>query len=306
MPRRLTLNSQSYRGTVNSNWAVHPKTKGKGVGGKLFRAYLDLPRDLALNDEVMDAAHAVEDQIGVATSPFHSIRWVLPLRPVARMEQLVGSRLPPVAGWVTRPSAKLVDSVMRTVPRSPFRIPRPDLHESPIDAGQLGDLIREFGSLTDLRPVTNDGSTEWLVRRARAMTQHGELRMMKLCEKNGELAGWYVYNAKPGGQGEVLQLVATKQSAQAERPKGRGPYRERRVEPRRDQHQRTAASRSAVGAGREAGGVRAGNSLDADQLEQARAARGVLARTAAAIAPRRRVVPPRLASATSRGSCFTS
>ena len=50
--RRFTLLGQTYTGTLHSNFVVHPAHRGRGMGGALFRAYLELPRDFAFVDEV--------------------------------------------------------------------------------------------------------------------------------------------------------------------------------------------------------------------------------------------------------------
>jgi hypothetical protein len=71
----------------------------------------------------------------------------------------------------------------------------------------------EFGTPQHLRPVTTDGSTDWLVRRARKMKQHGDLQMVAVRDDTGEIVGWYIYYARPGRPGEVLQLVSTPHTA---------------------------------------------------------------------------------------------
>ena len=91
---------------------------------------------------------------------------------------------------------------------SPFHYGASELVAEPLSDDGLRRLLSEFGSPEDLRPVTSDGSTEWLLQRARGMRQYGELQLVALREGDGPVVGWYVYYAKRGAAGEVLQLVA--------------------------------------------------------------------------------------------------
>jgi hypothetical protein len=78
---------------------------------------------------------------------------------------------------------------------------------------RLAELLTEFGTDDHLRPVTDDGSAQWLLERARALRQHGDLQSVALRSPDGVVVGWYVYYAKRGTPSEVLQLVSTSAEA---------------------------------------------------------------------------------------------
>ena len=76
--RRFTLLGQTYTGTLHSNFVVHPAHRGRGVGGALFRAYLELPRDFAFVDEVGERNRPLHERLGMTVSMAQSVRWILP------------------------------------------------------------------------------------------------------------------------------------------------------------------------------------------------------------------------------------
>ena len=212
VPRRLQLNGRTYQASVCSNFCVRPDRRG-GVGAQLLSQYRNMPHDVAFVDEVRDRAAALFERCGWNVSGLQSVRWVLPLRPVERLLSTFQYRLPAQFITAGRPVTRALDSMLRRVPRSPFRVEAPELVAKQMASPDLARLIGDFAAPSDLRPVTTDGSTAWLVERARGMTQQGELHLLSVEDARGETVGWCVYYAVTGGQGEVLQLVSTREAA---------------------------------------------------------------------------------------------
>ncbi len=212
VPRKLKLEEKVYEATVCSNFCVRPDRRG-GIGAQLLTHYRNMPQDVAFVDEVRDRAGALFQRCGWNVSGVQSVRWVLPLRPVERVLSTLQYRLPASLIGAGRPASRGLDVVLQRMPRSPFRLDEPGRRSRALTPQDLARLIEEFGTPRYLRPLTEDGSTEWLVERARGMSQQGELRLAALDDVSGDVAGWYVYYAKAGGQSEVLQLVATRDAA---------------------------------------------------------------------------------------------
>ena len=211
--RRLRLNGSVYRASVCSNFCVHPDRRG-GVGAHLLSHYRDMDQDVAFVDEVRDRAGALFERCGWNISSLQSVRWVMPLRPAERALSTLHHRIPTLLARAARPASQLADSVLRSVPRSPFRIPESTLTRHELTSENLARLLEEFGPSHNLRPVTDDGSTAWLVARARGMTDAGDLHAVSVSDARGIIVGWYLYYATRGGQSEVLQLVATRDAAE--------------------------------------------------------------------------------------------
>jgi predicted N-acetyltransferase YhbS len=207
--RRFTLGGQTCTGTLHSNFIVHPGHRGRGVGGALFRAYLELPRDFAFVDEVGEGNRQLHERLGMTVSMAQSVRWILPLRPVRRLASVVSDRLPRLLRPLCLLPADAMDAVLRRVPRSPYKYSVPDLQVTPISGAGLASLIASAPGENLLRPVATNGSIEWLVERARSMQEHGHGQLvLNSLHSKGAVVGWYVYYANQGGSGEVLQLVA--------------------------------------------------------------------------------------------------
>lgn len=210
--RRLRLHGTVYRASVCSNFCVHPERR-EGIGSHLLSHYRSMDQDAAFVDEVHDRAGALFGRCGWNISSLQSIRWVMPLRPAERALTTLHHRIPALLARAARPASQLVDGALRILPRSPFRLAESALSRQQLTPEGLARLIDEFGDSHTLRPVTDDGSTVWLIDRARGMTDAGDLQAISVADARGDVVGWYVYYAKRGAQSEVLQLVATRDAA---------------------------------------------------------------------------------------------
>jgi hypothetical protein len=211
--RLVSIDNIVSLATVGTNFCVHAEHRGP-VGFRLLRAYLSRRGDLGYSDEVSDRAAEFSGAQGGVTAAMQSVRWVLPLRPAERFFDRVRHRVPRVLVGPARQVARVLDAAARGVPHSPFRFDATVLPTHPLSTTELERLLTEFGSATMLRPFTPDGSTAWLLDRARRMTQHGELVLRAVESDKGGVVGWYMYYAASGRQGEVLQIAATRSSAQ--------------------------------------------------------------------------------------------
>lgn len=209
--RQLALDGNRYLGSVASNFCVRPGRRG-GLGVQVAREYLARSSEFAFIDELTDRPRRLWDHFGMLAMP-QSVRWTLPLSPGRHVVSVVSRRIG--AARFAAPVVGLFDRLAQRVPRSPFFYAPPALAAEDLTGASLARILTEFGAADALRPVTTDGSTEWLMQRARAMTQHGELQAVCLRDSSGLVVGWYVYYAGRGRAGEVLQLVAAPHAAPA-------------------------------------------------------------------------------------------
>ncbi len=207
--RQLTIGGGTFVGSAASNFCIRANRRGK-TGIQMAREYLARSPDLALIDELTDRTRGVWDLLGFVAMP-QSVRWTLPLRPVHHVLSLTHQHLPPWLNAAAGPPARLLDRAASRIPRSPFRQQPPDVIAEDLTEASLTQLLMEFGAGNYLRPAA-DGSTPWLVRRARSMKRFGDLQMVALRSPDGRVAGWYVYYARTGPS-EVLQAVALSTAA---------------------------------------------------------------------------------------------
>jgi hypothetical protein len=203
--RQVSIRKRVFRGSAASNFCVRRSHRGR-VGMQMAREYLARSSEFALIDELTDRTRSLWDRLGMVAMP-QSVRWTLPLRPVRHVLSLTARHLPQWLAFVSARSAMAVDHLAARMPRSPFRYEAPALTGETLTAAGLAQLLAEFGTDDYLRPVVSDGSTEWLVERARTMTRFGALEMVALRDA-GKVVGWYIYHARQGGIGDVLQLMS--------------------------------------------------------------------------------------------------
>jgi hypothetical protein len=207
VPRRVALGGKVYRASSASNFCIRANRRGR-LGLLMAREFMARAGDLAIVDELSDRTRGIWDRMGFVQTP-QSVRWTLPIRPLQHTLALTERHLPRWIVALTRPAAELVDRhVSAKVPRSPYRYEPAALEAETLTDRTLPELLDRFGSSAYLRPVVADGSTAWLVRRARSMTRFGELQMIALREASGSTAGWFIYYARRG-PAEVLQAVST-------------------------------------------------------------------------------------------------
>lgn len=204
VPRSVELDGRQYEATAGSNLVVLPERRG-GIGSRIIAEYLARSSDLAIVDEPGERAARLFSRAGMVVMP-QSVRWTLPLSPLRHVISTVRDFVPGVG--IAGPFAGLFDRVARRPRRSPFHYGASRLVAEPLSDDGLAQLLGEFGPPETLRPIASDGSTTWLLGRARGMGQYGELQLVALRDGAGPVIGWYVYYAKRGGAGEVLQLVA--------------------------------------------------------------------------------------------------
>jgi hypothetical protein len=210
--RQFRLGKSIFRGSAASNFCIKAGRRGP-LGLQMARQYLARSSDFAFIDELTDNTRQLWDRLGMEAMP-QSVRWTLPIQPAQHVFAMIRRHLPLGLNVIARPAADVVDRLAGAVRRSPFKYPSASgLAAEEVTDIAFSNVLAEFGSDDYFRPVATDGSTAWLVARARSMTAHGTLHLIVLRSHDGSVAGWYVYYAKRGGSGEVLQLVATPAAA---------------------------------------------------------------------------------------------
>jgi len=211
LARQVSIGGKIYRASATSNFCALPARRGR-LGLQIAKEHVARSSDLTFIDELQDRPRRVFEFAGMLPMP-QSVRWTLPLQPGQHVLSLVEHRVPKLLTAAVRPATHMLDRLAARVSRSPFHYKASELTSEQLTPADLSRLLMEFGTPEDLRPVTTDGSTAWLVERARRMTQHGELHMIALRDSDGDVVGWYVYYANRGRPSDVLQLVATRAAA---------------------------------------------------------------------------------------------
>jgi hypothetical protein len=137
--------------------------------------------------------------------PLYSLNWLRILRPLGTVRSelsLAGAGGPwkTLAGLIGPPGDWLAAKLV-----APLREPVSAYSAELVSAEDLLKCIQEVGWSAELRPLYTPETFPWLMREA-AQNQWGTLRMMTVSNAGGELRGWFVYYATPGGASLVLQI----------------------------------------------------------------------------------------------------
>lgn len=207
LTRRVRINRREFLGSSASNFCVDPAHRGM-VGIQLASQYLARSPDLAITDEIQDGAgRKVWEFCGMLSMP-QSVRWTLPLAPLSHVLSRVEHAFPAPVSKLSRLLAQPIDGLARRAPRSPYRYDASLLVASELGVDEFARLLESWGPNRLLRPVISDGSAAWLIHRARSLRNRGPLQLVVVRDARAQVAGWFVYHARPGRPSEVLQLVA--------------------------------------------------------------------------------------------------
>jgi hypothetical protein len=216
MPRPMAVDGEPILAAVSHNFMVDPGRRSSMAGIELMKALFAGPQDLSLA-EGNDASRRLWTALGGATSLLYSIRWTQPLRPARHALSVLARRghLGRAAAAGLLPFCALADAVAARLPGSPLRPPAPDRPVTEVDAEGLAAGIERLSRGRALRPRYEVGTLEWLLGALALRTDRGPLRtgMVGPAGEGGAPAGWYLYYARPGGIGEVVQLGATEETA---------------------------------------------------------------------------------------------
>jgi hypothetical protein len=206
IPFKAAVNERPVWIAVCTQFCVDPESRGM-TGIKLIRRALEGPQDISLTDEANERTVKLWKWAGGDLVLGSSLHWIRPLRP-ARMalswlRDRPGGRLAAVAA---SPAAALVDHILARLPRN-FPKPSSDTRLEDLPPARIIEGLPLVTRGRALSPVYEADSLGWYLARASAASNRGPLRTA-LVSGPKETAGWFMYHAKSGGIGEVLQVAA--------------------------------------------------------------------------------------------------
>lgn len=207
--RRMCLAGQSIRVGLAGNIVVHPKARSGIAAPGLFAAYAASNHDLLLTDSANDISRHLFQRVGFEAIPALNIHWVRPLRPGHCAVYAMSRGMKPASSaafrLVTKPLCAVVDSMSHKVVRS-----RP-VSKTPLFAEELSletllHCFAEYHKGYELWPEYDSELLRWLLQFMERNKKRGTLRSVGLRGESGESVGWYLYYARPGAIGEVVQM----------------------------------------------------------------------------------------------------
>ncbi|HVR28432.1 MAG TPA: GNAT family N-acetyltransferase [Thermoanaerobaculia bacterium] len=207
MQRPMTIEGRRLRAIVTHDFMVEPQSRATMAALELMKRIAKGPQDLVLcdgNDQSRTLWEALDGSIAFG----HSLRWIRPLRPVQFvLTHWSGRSTDRGLAAAVRPLARVFDAALCRFSASPFRRPRLSSDGAPLE---VSDLLRALGEVSrrySLRPCYDEPSLAWLLEILGRSTRQGALRQRKVTGDDGAILGWFLYRAKRGGIGEVVQLA---------------------------------------------------------------------------------------------------
>jgi Acetyltransferase (GNAT) domain len=212
IPRRMLLNGRPIRAATSMHFMVEPSSRSTLAGIQLLKTFFSGPQDLSLTDSAGALGRTIWEGLGGATALAYSINWVRVLRPSRYVLRILARKNMPLnfLARALKPLCPLLDAMASRALSHRFGKPGASLQATDLDQETLLAGLTQFQSGYAVRPDYGPGSLLWLLARADQMARPGALQKIALRDADGELAGWYLYELRADGLGEVLQVVGRK------------------------------------------------------------------------------------------------
>jgi len=207
--RQFSFGRRKITAAVSSQFVVDPESRPRLAAVHLLREFFNGRQDLAFTDEASESYQKIWVALGGSVSMLQSVHWIIPLRPAL----LACHRYAP--RWMSsalRGTANMVDSLVSSLPHSPFRSRIPALIAEPLSAESMAACLNDVTPDFELRPHYEFGPLTKIIERAGRSSIHGSLRKVLLRDDQNGVAGWYLYHCVAGGLAEVLQIASRSDS----------------------------------------------------------------------------------------------
>ena len=215
-PRPLLLRGRRIRAAVATKLMAAPSAGEPLAAVRLLSKVFAGPQDLLLSDLSNDAGRRIWEGLGGTTALLYSLQWQRPVRPARHSLSWLHARgVPALVIGGLRPLGSVADAVVARIAAGRFRDAFPGYTTEDLPLSLLVARFPELSSDRALRPEYDEQSLEWLLRIAQKNEPHRVLRQRLVRDGHGELVGWFLYFLEPGGESEVVQLVAGKGAGDA-------------------------------------------------------------------------------------------
>jgi hypothetical protein len=209
VPRFMEFRGRIIRVAATSQSMVDRKLRPGLAVYELLERVLQGPQELTYNDGSSEEAYRVSASWGMHGAKLYSFNWIRVLHPVQTARNFSdrakgGFRL---LAKTALAAALPVDTLLSRL-SGPFSCPESSYISERVNDSDLLQCIQKIGWREPLKPFYEPQSFRWLMSQAASASTRGEFCMATVRNPAGELCGWYVYYAKPGGPATVLQIGA--------------------------------------------------------------------------------------------------
>jgi len=204
MPRRMQFQGRPLLAAVCSQFVVDPAERGQ-AGLQMLKRCFAGDQDLSLTDEAADCTRKIWEWCGGATALPYSLHWIRPLRPAQAALTAGGTR----AWWagMLSPFASAVDLIV-TRRQGRLRPAAPPGSRVALEEAALLECVQRLVNRCAFGPAYDAQTLKWALARARRHADDGDVRALAVMDESQACVGWFIYHARRGGSGEVLQVGA--------------------------------------------------------------------------------------------------
>jgi hypothetical protein len=212
-PQPMWMTDRIVLAAVSSQFIVEEGHRSTLAGLHLLKAFLSGPQELSVVDEANEGSRTLWHGFGGSTAFLQSISWARILLPAQfLLSRLVNGPITAIVKGAATPFGRVADKILGAIHGNPFAPVRPvgAAENPPLDV--LRDCMTDISRRWSLRPAYDDGSFGQLISTLEARQEPGPLRKGIVRDSRNRITGWYLYHAKRGGLGEVLQIGAESHS----------------------------------------------------------------------------------------------
>ncbi len=213
LPMRLSSRGQTYWAAIGGNFMVDPTERDPFGGIQILKNFFGGKQDISMTDTGNEKARKMWEGLGGVTSPAYSMHWIRMLRPLRLGMSFLRQKkaLMPVE-WLGRPFASVIDRLLARSINTPLKLLSSEKERSELTDQELLGVLDRLSRKGMLSPSYDFNSLTWFIRKAEEKKVFGSLLKRAVREKDGSIAGWFLYYPNPGGIGQVLQFGSLRRS----------------------------------------------------------------------------------------------
>ena len=208
--RTMLLSGHTVRAGFAGNFVVHPNARSGVAAPSLLDAYIGGDQDLLITDTANNISRHLMQRLRFQTIPELNVHWARPLRTSQYLIHGLARGMSPRASTAlriaTKPLWAVTDRLAERIYTHSSKAKEP-LYASELTVESLLDCLTEFRKGCTLRARYDVEELRWLLRFMGRNSKRGTLRSVLLHDGRHKTVGWYLYYAKRGGIGEVVQTA---------------------------------------------------------------------------------------------------
>jgi hypothetical protein len=211
IPRQMRFRGELITIAVSHRLMVDPDGGCPLAASQLVRRFLSGPQDLSFSDGATDIGRKFWEGMGGSTALIYSMNWVWPLQPCSYVIHVLSKQKGrgPISA-VLGPVGHLIDSLGVAALVRPISSSGHTSVEANDDL--LFDCVSEFSKPYMLCPEYTRDNWKWLMQFLRSNKHRGSFRAFAVYKGEKELVGAYAYYLNTYRVGEVMFLLARKDS----------------------------------------------------------------------------------------------